>query len=427
MLSGRSNKRNLRASLICAFAFAGLMLLSNDQSPGHVGELFRATNKRQGRGLTVHDYERVLHRALASTADQMSKVDVDQESISRRALKKSNSPRSLTSDNTNYEIIKTAQNIHADNDGRAPFVFIMQCTVGMVEMIKSWICNTKTMEGVHESTLLIVDEPGKKLLDDFEPAKGMHIVLDSLAKDMQEAWEYGTLGYWLAVQHRFHTVFDIVELGKVPIMIIEPDAVWLENPLDDPVITDSDADIVGYTDGKVGVNAIGFGFLRMQPTDTVINLLRMAGESVDDSYEQAAERAGHNRRASAQVYGEQRLLSELIWSFREEHPEAKFLEMLSTCRYPSGMWYNHPSEIKEKCQKEEKDPGSIVVLQNNWIVGNEAKVSRAKEWGHWFLSEGEDRCLRTDLKIARQSVIRGTKPEPDDLVEEMEAVDLAEE
>ena len=48
----------------------------------------------------------------------------------------------------------------------------------------------------------------------------------------------------------------MIALGKVPVMIIEPDAVWTENPLDDPAITDSEADMVGFTDGDEGVGGI---------------------------------------------------------------------------------------------------------------------------------------------------------------------------
>ena len=283
-------------------------------------------------------------------------------------------------------------------------------------MVKSWTCNTKTMEGVHENTLLIVDEPGKKLLDDFEPAKGMHIVLDSLPEKMQGSWDWGTLGYWLATQNRFHTILDIIALGKVPVMIIEPDAVWIENPLDDPAIADSDADIVGFTDGDEGANRIGFGFLRMNPTDVVINLLTMAGESVDSALKAASEEAEDEPSfLVSNVTGEQDFFTRLVTSFKSEHSDVKLVEMLPGCRYPCGAWFFNPTAVNEKCR--EKDPGPMVVLQNNWIIGNEAKMVRAKGWGHWFLAEKEDRCLRTDLTIARHSVESGTPPEPRELLE----------
>ena len=426
--SSQRHSTSVRASVIGAFALAsvGVFLLATDQAPGNAnlfGKVLRK-NKIFGGGLTANDYEKVLHRALAST-DDLSAERVDYERIARRALAETSSlSRSLTSDNANYEIIKAAHKIQDENEGKVPFVFVMQATVGMIPMIKSWICNTATMENVHENTLLIVDEPGKKLLDDFEPAKGMHIVLDSLPEEMQGSWGFGTLGYWLATQNRFHTILDMIELGKVPVMIIEPDAVWLENPLDDPAITDSEADIVGFTDGDEGVGGIGFGFLRMKPTETVINLLTMAGESVDSTLK-AASKKGEDDPSFfvGKVTGEQDFFSRLIWSFRQEHPDVKLIDVLPGCLYPSGAWYMKPKADNEKCR--EKALGPMVVLQNNWIMGNENKISRAKSWGHWFLAEEEDQCLRTDLAIARLSVESGsanpkpeeeggTNPEPDD-------------
>ena len=433
--SHRSSAR-IRTSVIGAFALAGVFLLAADQVPGRhrdglFGKALRKTNA-PGRRLSVNDYEKVLHRALASTStDEMPKEALDHEKIARRALAEasSSSPssRSLTSDNVNYDIIKEAQKIRdADNDNAVPFVFVMQATVGMIPMIKSWICNTATMDGVHSNTLLIVDEAGKKLLDDFEPAKDMHIVLDSLPKEMHGSWDFGTLGYWLATQNRFHTILDMIALGKVPVMIIEPDAVWTENPLDDPAITDSEADMVGFTDGDEGVGGIGFGFLRMNPTDRVISLLTMAGQSVDSTLKAAAEKAEDDPSFFVgKITGEQDFFSRLVWSFKSEHPEVKLMDMLPGCRYPSGTWYMKPKADNTKCR--EKDLGPMVVLQNNWIVGNEAKMTRSKDWGHWFLAEGEDRCLRTDLTVARHSVESGSKPEPTELLEAIEVIEVKEE
>ena len=67
-----------------------------------------------------------------------------------------------------------------------------------------------------------------------------------------------------------------------------------------------------------------------------------------------------------------------------------------------------PQAYNDKCNRDEQD--SIVVLQNNWIIGNEAKMNRAKEWGQWFVTEDGDRCIEKDLTIARQSVNAGVKP-----------------
>jgi hypothetical protein len=409
-----------RVAAIGMLALAAVFLLATDQDTLLGGAVLRKSGVllRSGSmpGLIGADgYDRVLRRALASTDDISDAAR--EERIVHRALEARPS-RTLSADNRNYEVIRAAQKIRENNDNSdapAPFLFVMQATVGMIPMVKSWICNTETMEGVHENTLLILDEAGKEILEDFPPAKGMHIVLDPIPENLRRSFGFRSLGYWLLTQNRFHTILDIIDLGKVPVMIIEPDAVWLENPLDDPQIADSDADIVGFTDGGPGGD-IGFGFLRMNPTDTVINLLHLAGESVDETLKAAVEKVHGDPTAKADDFitaGEQGFFTALIKSFVKEHPDKNFLDLLPQCRYPSGLWYQGADQSNkdtpnEKCRKE--GAGSVVVIQNNWMIGNKFKIARAKEWGHWFLTDKEVQCVRTDLKIARQAVETETKP-----------------
>ncbi len=54
---------------------------------------------------------------------------------------------------------------------------------------------------------------------------------------------------------------------------------------------------------------------------------------------------------------------------------------LDPCLYSSGLWYTQKKKHQEKCK-------SIVpsVLNNNWIVGNQQKIKRAKAHKHWFLN-----------------------------------------
>ena len=46
-----------------------------------------------------------------------------------------------------------------------------------------------------------------------------------------------------------------------------------------------------------------------------------------------------------------------------------------------------PEEYRSPCEASGGGK-QIIVLQNNWIAGNDAKVSRARRWGHWFLDDG---------------------------------------
>ena len=62
----------------------------------------------------------------------------------------------------------------------------------------------------------------------------------------------------------------------------------------------------------------------------------------------------------------------------------KNVTWLDACHFARGEWYTD-SKFRLSCPFPK-------VLQNNYIVGKEEKVRRAKEWGHWFLSD-EGLCI----------------------------------
>ena len=68
--------------------------------------------------------------------------------------------------------------------------------------------------------------------------------------------------------------------------------------------------------------------------------------------------------------------AELHWAYVDEK------------RFMPGKWY------ADKQMQEQERPKPMVVL-NNWIVGNDAKVERATLWGHWFLV-GRQSCREED-------------------------------
>ena len=60
-----------------------------------------------------------------------------------------------------------------------------------------------------------------------------------------------------------------------------------------------------------------------------------------------------------------------------------------------GAWYT--TAFKKLCEIS-----TINVLQNNYIIGNEAKIARAKSWGHWYL-DSEENCIRRTAPVDSSS------------------------
>ena len=58
--------------------------------------------------------------------------------------------------------------------------------------------------------------------------------------------------------------------------------------------------------------------------------------------------------------------------------------------FPDGKWYQLP----EHARSAKPQP---VVINNNWVLGDAAKIRRAKAFGHWFWNEDSGVCNATAL------------------------------
>ncbi len=78
-----------------------------------------------------------------------------------------------------------------------------------------------------------------------------------------------------------------------------------------------------------------------------------------------------------------------LYSIVQQHkPRMKWLDI---SKFPCGKWYDNSNRYHGlPIQDYANQP---IVIQNNWIVGNAAKIQRAKKWGHWYYSGKYDKCL----------------------------------
>ncbi len=118
----------------------------------------------------------------------------------------------------------------------------------------------------------------------------------------------------------------------------------------------------------------------------------------------------HNLAADRVYVSEQHLLEELI---QKHKPNVKWLEIK---KFPFGLWYTDTKYEDTKQDvgwlglanllsglwyRDNKYQGVLfrdfankpLVIQNNYIMGNHAKISRAKRWHHWFYNEYNNSCL----------------------------------
>ena len=317
------------------------------------------------------------------------------------------------------DVVMAAQSIQE----RYGFVLLMEFSAGSIEIAYSWLCNTRSMQNVHNVTMMVTDDVGFAQMQSFLRAQNWPVsptlMRSGLPRRYQASWDYGTKGYWITTQYRVHTVCALLHSG-VNVFIAEPDALWVKNPLLDSDLMHTGAEVAALSDGNGGT--VGFGFLFIQSTNATQDLFSKLRDIFDDSL---AKVISAQPADTVGVEAEQWILTRLLRSATQSGTLR--MHRLDRCRYPDGQWYDggrqteSPETYRSHCA-ESGGSAAIVVLQNNWIVGNDAKKSRARRWGHWFLEEDRPAsCLPLEHSLldARQSLLSlqapGGDPSPVEL------------
>lgn len=286
---------------------------------------------------------------------------------------------------TQQDVVGLAKCMHASIGSvqtSTDFLLVMMGNKAFLPFIYNWLCNTAHMEGVHERTLLLFSDDGDQAFKSSAFGVQALQVDRSLEQEFQASQDYDSFGYWLLVQLRVQVIVRLIDAG-VPFLLCEPDALWVQNPLDDPALRTS-ADLVGFDDHN-GIP--GFGFMRVRPSTGV----RLLFHEMEQQYSAQMPKLRKAAHARFHVDGEQNILHRLLENKRSKPYKDLTFQMLSRHKYVSGKWYDggrggDGRGVRDSCRKH----GMPYVINNNWIVGNGPKITRARRWGHWFLQgEGE--------------------------------------
>ena len=233
---------------------------------------------------------------------------------------------------------------------------------------------------------------------------------------------FGAPGYWQLMLERTLLLSQLLDRG-VGVLLFETDQVWMGNPMPDvlrlvsggcsadavrhpPTAGDGGAgpasalpigvpvrraDLVGTTNTR---NEIMGNFLFLRPTLAT----RRLWSEVSIQFAAVYKRHKLARRRSSRaldIDNDQSLLTDLATRSRKQrrwtstHPAARVC-VLPRNKYVDGRWYDAYSASGKSHAFRIHYRGSAaaapVVINNNFIVGIPAKMSRAKRYGHWFVS-----------------------------------------
>lgn len=264
-------------------------------------------------------------------------------------------------------------------------------------MVRSWLCNLQAA-GIAQPLIAWV------ALDD-EAAAALRTVPNSVVvslseylggRDASAGVSWASLGYWRLMLARTRLLRDALVAG-VDLLVFEADAVWLRDPW--PALrADPAADVTGFDTS----DEIGGGFLLLRATLRARQLLADVALLFEGTFNDLSASCFGDRAGDAhEIKNDQSFLTQLLRkeaeSYRAGNP-VRF-SLLDPNLFVDGRWY---WEKGNPYGPEAADP---VVINNNWISGTEAKVARAKRWGHWFWDEGAERCIprRRTIFAAKQA------------------------
>ena len=274
--------------------------------------------------------------------------------------------------------------VRRNADIQKQFIIVMMVNRAFTPFVRSWLCNTAHMHDVHARLLLIfTDDSLHEIPTTFNITK-VYVHGEALATADSD---YDTYGYWKLVQKRVHIIAKIVEQG-IPLLLCEPDAVWLQNPLADSNLR-SDVDFVGYSDAGI---VPGFGFLLVK-SSRACTLIMTKLCSLFDGFMQIGLGKKDVDKFTPKIR-EQDLLQQIL---KSNEANATF-RMLSAHKYVNGQWYSDV-DLRARVQKA----NGAVVINNNYIIGNGKKIDRAKAWNHWFVHENAQNICKNNNTLSAQS------------------------
>ena len=262
----------------------------------------------------------------------------------------------LVKDGTNTEYIQLGKIMQA----RYGFVNIQLLNHGYVEMTKSWICNVRSFPGVLEKTMFITtDQNAYDQLINFDSELNVALELYETPKDLT----YGQYAYYDFMLFRTKLLLQLLK-NDIVIWLTESDAVWLKDPSD--VVLNTKGDMVTMSDGPPPQKILQGGFQLLRPTKPTVNVWTKLLTMFQNKMSAAKKGKEMNDSGSEQL-----MLNSLIR--KEPHLNMQWLDWHL---FAPGLYY----------RDKNKFPQPMIIL-NNWIKGNSAKIARSKKWNHWYLNK----------------------------------------
>lgn len=267
------------------------------------------------------------------------------------------------------------------------FISMTVVNKAFLSTARSWICNVD--EGGFRPpgvVWIVTDTESLDVLKDIPGSETIHLE-EFRGGNEAQGTSYGTPGYWLLMLERTRLIREILDRG-IGIFAFETDQIWLRDPVPHVrrlVNSGDEVDVVGTLDSR---HEIGGNFLFLSPTIATRRLWREISTRFEKNFYSLRM---HQRTPTKHRYMEndQSLLTKLIFfdeNFKHRNPVV--FRALDTELFVDGRWYEYPS-AKVYSTKRARSP---VLINNNFLIGIEAKRRRAIANRHWFVQSDNRTC-----------------------------------
>lgn len=276
----------------------------------------------------------------------------------------------------------------ADQQG---FVGVCVVNNGFVNLTKSWLCNVAPFDSHPYVLLVATDRQAFDELAKFRRLRQMKFVLALHRIDdrtLATSLAITQRSYWQWLVFRVDLLRTLIE-HSIDVLLFETDAVWFKCAFEiwrkERRASTAIVDISGVADGSAA-RQMGFGFLRIRANERTKTLWNTLHSRFRDAV--AKLRVDKD---SARVQSEQAILNELLKS----SPNI-VSSILPRSEYVDGSFYRDHVR-RHSCP-------TPVLINNNFIIGVDAKIERARRWKHFFL---DDRDAMTCLDATSLSQTLG--------------------
>lgn len=286
----------------------------------------------------------------------------------------------------------------------------------------SWLCNVIALDIAPPAIVIVAsDDRVEEQLNDFI-SQHKRIEQGSLVISMQgavkavayasspdAALHFGSSEYWMLMLQRTFLIRDLL-LHGLSVLLFETDQIWLGDPLPfirhelhHPSISStakrsSDDNGSGSPDMVVTLTTTkeipgNFFYLRSSLGTRLI--LSTIVDRFFVSYQRSLKTKAAKEKRFHYIANDQSLLTDLVlgndWRFARRFPRVRY-SVLNDQLFVDGTWFldfEDENGAKVTKRKHYTSETSLypVVLNNNFLIGVDAKMKRAQRFGFWFMKK----------------------------------------